>query len=242
MHRTPPPGPVSGKYEHKEEGTPVQAGLPLGIIFDMDGLMLESEELWSDVDREVALQYGRTFDPSLKPLFMGCEKIESARRFARAYHLTDPPDVIARKRMELAYRFYRERVRLMPGLTELVADLTAWRKPLAVATSADHAILDIVRNRFSIFSAFRAVVCADEVKHGKPAPDLFLEAASRLEFVPASCLVLEDSPNGVAAALSAGMKVIGVPHPVLAPAQMQDAHLVVRHLGEISRKRIELLY
>jgi len=220
----------------------VKTGLPRGIVFDMDGLMLESEELWSDVDREVALQYGRSYDPSRKPLFMGCEKIESARRFRRAYHLTDPPDVIARKRMDLAYRFYRERVRLMPGLAELVSDLTAWGKPLAVATSADQEIVRIVRKRFPIFSAFQSVVCADEVEKGKPAPDLFLEAARRLGIPPSACLVLEDSPNGVAAALSAGMKVIGVPHPALDDLQMQGAHLLVRRLAEVSRERIELLF
>lgn len=220
----------------------MQPALPRGIVFDMDGLMLQSEELWSEVDREVALQYGRSFDASLKPLFMGCEKIESARRFREAYRLTDPPEVIARKRSELAYRYYREGVELMPGLTELVEDMKAWRKPLAVATSADRQIVSIVRERFRVFASFRAVVCADDVERGKPAPDLFLEAARRLRVAPGACLVLEDSPHGVTAALAAGMKVIGIPHAAVNGTQMRGAHLRVGRLADVSRERIERLF
>jgi HAD superfamily hydrolase (TIGR01509 family) len=216
----------------------MQSELPGGVIFDMDGLMLRSEELWDEVDREVARQVGRRFDPSLKPLFMGCEKLESARRFCDAYRLAEAPEVIARKRLDLAYGFYRERVQLMPGLTELVADLSAWAKPMAVATSADRVIVSIVREQFEVFSAFGAIVCADDVDRGKPAPDLFLEAADRLKTPPASCLVLEDSPNGVVAALSAGMKVIAVPHPSVDRASMGRAQLLVQGLSDITRSRI----
>jgi HAD superfamily hydrolase (TIGR01509 family) len=220
----------------------MHSDLPRGVVFDMDGLMLASEELWSDVDREVARQAGRRYDPSLKPLFMGCEKLESARRFRDAYSLAAPPEAIARKRMDLAYGFYRERVRLMPGLTGLVADLRDWGKPLAVATSADRVIVSIVKEQFDLFSAFGTIVCADDVRRGKPAPDLFLEAAGRLQIPPSSCLVLEDSPNGVSAALSAGMKVIGVPHPCVDPASMSAADLLVHGLSEITRGRIITLF
>ncbi len=215
---------------------------PLAVLFDMDGLMLESEELWSEVDREVANEYGRSFDPALKPLFMGCEKIESARRFCKAYRLSETPEVIARKRLTLAYRFYRERVRLMPGLRGLVRDLTVWEKPLAVATSADREIVSIVRAKFELFSAFQAVVCADEVARGKPAPDLFLEAARRLKVPASGCVVLEDSPHGVNAALAAGMKVIGVPNPAVDPGQMSGAHLLVERLRDITRHRMGALF
>jgi len=215
---------------------------PRAILFDMDGLMLESEELWSEVDRAVTLAHGVRFDPDLKPLFMGCEKLESARRFCEAYGLNEAPESIAAQRLDLACRFYRERVRLMPGLPELVKDLTAWGRPLAVATSADRRIVSIVRARFGIFASFQAVVCADDVRRGKPAPDLFLGAAARLEVLPRDAVVLEDSPNGVAAALSAGMRVVGVPNPALERGRMQGAHRVVNALPEISRDLLRGLF
>ncbi len=219
-----------------------EPSLPRGVIFDMDGLMLESEELWTEVDRAVTREYGLRFDPTLKPLFMGCEKKESARRFCDAYGLSEAPDVIIRKRLALAYRFYRENVQLMPGLPGLVEDLKAWGKPLAVATSADRGIVTIVRDKFDIFASFQAIVCADDVKRGKPAPDLFLEAAARLNVPAAGSVVLEDSPNGVTAALSAGMRVIGVPNPDLEKGQMREADLLVNKLEEISRDRIRALF
>lgn len=216
--------------------------LPYGIIFDMDGLMLESEELWSEVDRCVVAEYGLEFNPSFKHLFMGCEKIESARKFCDLYGLSESPDVIAQKRNKLARKFYREGVKLMPGLTQLVCSLRDWGKPLAVATSADHAIVTIVMARFDIFTQFEAIVCADEVKKGKPAPDLFLEAARRLDVPARSALVLEDSPNGITAALSAGMKVIGVPNPAVKRETVEQATVLVEKLSHISTDLIARLY
>jgi len=220
----------------------VPGALPRAVLFDMDGLMLRSEELWSEVDREVASAYGRTYDPALKPLFMGCEKIESARRFCRAYGLRESADVIAGKRLTLAYAHYRTRVRLMPGLRRLVRDLAAWGKPLAVATSADRVIVSIVRERFEVFSSFQAVVCADDVPRGKPAPDLFLEAARRLRVPASGCVVLEDAPHGVTAALAAGMKVIGVCNPAVEREQMRRAHLLVDRLADLTPPGIASLF
>ena len=216
--------------------------LPYGIIFDMDGLMLESEELWSEVDRCVVDQYGLEFNPSFKHLFMGCEKIESSRKFCELYGLEESPEVIANMRNELARKFYREQVELMPGLEELVYRLKDQGKPLAVATSADYAILTIVQAKFHIFQRFEALVCADEVKRGKPAPDLFLEAARRLGMPARSALVLEDSPHGITAALSAGMKVIGVPNPAVKREKMEHATVLVEQLSDISTDLIERLY
>ena len=215
---------------------------PRSVIFDMDGLMLESEQLWSEVDRQVTRTYGRTYDPALKTRFMGCEKIESARRFCEAYRIEAAPETVAEERLQLAYRFYRESVTLMPGLTGLVSDIADWGTPMAVATSADGVILSIVREKFQIFSAFQALVCADEVPRGKPAPDLFLEAAARLGAPAPASVVLEDSPIGVQAALAAGMKVIGVPNPEVGVSQMKEAHLVVDRLEDLSRDTFRNLF
>jgi pseudouridine 5'-phosphatase len=220
----------------------VEGARPHAVIFDMDGLMLQSEEIWSDVDRLVLARYGLTYDPSLKPLFMGCEKLESARRFREVYGIADTPQTLARLRSELAQAFYRTRVRLMPGLEPLVAELQSRGKLLAVATSAETAIVETVRARFPVFRAFDTVVCADEVERGKPAPDLFLEAARRLRVSPDASLVLEDSPNGVEAALAAGMKIIAVPNPAVPRETMKHATLVVDKLTDISAEAITRLY
>ena len=220
----------------------MRSSLPRAVIFDMDGLMLRSEELWSEVDRLVLAEYGRRYDPSRKHLFMGCEKQESARRFLEVYEIREAPETIARHRSERVRDLYRQRVELMPGLEELVADLAGWGKALAVATSAEKAIVEIVQARFEVFRRYQAVVCADDVKRGKPAPDLFLEAARRLGVPPEAALVLEDSPNGVDAALAAGMKVIAVPSPSVRRESLSHATLTVEGLTDISRQTIARVY
>ncbi|GAB4308088.1 MAG: HAD family hydrolase [Myxococcota bacterium] len=215
---------------------------PLGVIFDMDGLMLESEGIWNEVDMEVTARLGVRFDPSLKHLFMGCERVESARRFCEAYGVAESPERVADMRSELAARLYKESVALMPGVTELVGALVERGKRLAVATSAERGILDIAVSRFDVFGRFEAIVCADEVKRGKPAPDLFIEAARRLRLKSDTCLVLEDSPNGVTAALSAGMKVVGVPNPHIVVGAISAATKVFASISEVTPEVMEELY
>ena len=216
--------------------------MPVGVIFDMDGLMLESEGLWTKVDMQVVASYGLEFRPELKPLFMGCERLESAKRFCRAYGLSDAPEEVAEKRARLSYKFYKTDVELMPGINELVDRLLDWGKPLAVATSAEAEIVRIVREQFDIFNRFNHIVCADEIENGKPAPDLYLEGARRLGIPAGECMALEDSPNGIKAARAAGMKVIGVPNPDVDVKEMTAASALVAKLDEITIDFIKQLY
>lgn len=227
---------------HRMEVRMTAGSLPHGILFDMDGLMLRSEGLWSEADRKILERYGREYDPDLKKHFMGCERIESARRFCEAYGIRERPEVMAGQRSELARSFYSRGVELMPGLEELVEDMKRWGKRLAVATSAERGIVDIVQRKLPVFREFTAVVCADDVQRGKPSPDLFLEAARRIGTAPAASLVLEDAPNGVAAALAAGMKVIVVPEPSVTGESVRGATARVNRLTEISRDLVSGLY
>ena len=220
----------------------MKENFPNAVIFDMDGLMLESEGVWSEVDKQVVSFYGKEFDTGLKHLFMGCERLESARRFCEAYGIPAPPEEVADRRSQLVAGHYAKDVKLMPGLEELIGMLETMGMPLAVATSAECSIVNIVKSRFDIFNKFKAIVCADEVENGKPSPDLYLEAAKRLGIAPGLCLVFEDSPNGIFAALAAGMKVIGVPNPHVDISKMSRASGLVEKLSDISVDYIKKIF
>jgi pseudouridine-5'-monophosphatase len=187
------------------------------VIYDLDGLLLDTEPFYTEVTQTIVSRYGHTFDWSIKSRMIGKKAAESARILVDTLGLPiQPEDYLVERESLLAALF--PKAQPLPGARRLTGHLHASGVPQAVASSSNQKEfqLKISRHR-EWFAMFQCVVLGDdrEVRHGKPAPDIFLTAAARIGAAPEGCLVLEDSPAGVEAARAAGMAIVAVPNPAM---------------------------
>jgi pseudouridine-5'-monophosphatase len=204
------------------------------VIYDMDGLLLDTEPFYTEASQRIASRYGKVYDWSLKSRMMGKRAQDSARVFTESLSLPLTPEEYLQARQAVLEELFPT-AEPMPGAVRLTEHLHRHRVPQAVATSSNqkHFALKTSRHQ-QWFRIFDCIIIGDDpsVERGKPAPDIFLQAAERLG-VPASyCLVFEDSPVGVAAARAAGMSVIAVPDTHLEPEIFQGADQILRSLNE----------
>lgn len=202
------------------------------VIFDMDGLLLATEPIYTQVTQKVVAQFGKTFDWQTKSRMMGRSRLESGKILIEALGLPlDPEELYALQKplMEEAFVWAEP----MPGAKALTTLLQKAGVPMGLATSSGQDLFVIKTSRHQDwFSCFASVTTGDQVPLCKPAPDIFLEAARKLGVDPTKCLVFEDAPTGVAAAKAAGMAVVAVPDPMMDPALYRDADLVLRSLED----------
>lgn len=199
-------------------------------IFDFDGVLLDTEPLYTDATARVAARFGKTYDWSVKADCIGRGTMEAGRTIVDRLGLPLSPAELIRERDRFLVELFPA-ARPMPGAEAFTRALQARGVPMAIATSSEARLFEIKSGRHrSWLSAFRVIVCGDDPKvaRPKPAPDIFLVAARELGAQPEDCLVFEDSPFGVAAALAAGMQVIALPDPAMDVARYAGAHAVVR--------------
>ena len=204
------------------------------IIFDLDGVLLDTEKLYTEATQNVVGEYGKTFDWSLKSLMMGRDEREAAELLVKTLELPITADEYRRRTVPIAERLFTTAAEL-PGAEAFVAKLVERGHSLAVGTSSTRRLYDLKTSHLPWFSHFSAVVSGDhpEVRALKPAPDIFLAAARAIAGDPARCLVIEDSPAGVLAARAAGMSVIAIPDAALPDERFAEAQLIVRSYAEL---------
>ena len=183
---------------------------PAALVFDMDGLMIDSERLYFAAEREIAARYGKTLrDEQLWPL-MGRKPIESLRLLRGILGIDTPAEELLEWRNRLMLEKMRRELGAMPGLAGILQAFHG-RLKLAVATGAQREFLDIALDTLRIRPYFDVLQTADGLERGKPDPEIYLLACRGLGLPPAECVVLEDARNGVLAAKAAGCPVIAVP-------------------------------
>ncbi|MEO7035848.1 MAG: HAD-IA family hydrolase [Polyangiaceae bacterium] len=204
------------------------------VIFDLDGVLLDTEKLYTEATQAVLGEFGKTFDWSLKSRMMGRHELEAAALLVETLGLPISSEEYLRRQLPIAEELFRSAAEI-PGAEAFVSVLTQRGHGLAVGTSSTRRLYDLKTSHLPWFSAFSAVVSGDhpEVKALKPAPDIFLAAARALGAAPARCLVVEDSPAGVLAARAAGMSVIAIPDAALEAARFETANLIVRSYPEL---------
>jgi pseudouridine-5'-monophosphatase len=204
-------------------------------IFDLDGVLLDTEPLYTDATAQVAARFGKIYDWSIKRDCIGRGTLEAARIIVDALALPLSPEALVVER-ERVLTDLVARAPAIAGAESFTRALAARGVPLAIATSTEAPLFAIKAARHrGWLSIFRAAVCGDDprVARSKPAPDIFLAAAQDLGAPPAECLVFEDSPFGVEAARAAGMQVIALPDPAMDRARYTNADAVVTGFGEL---------
>ena len=212
------------------------------VVFDLDGVIIDSEEVWEEVRRGYVAEHGREFLSDTQQRLMGMSTPEWARYLAEDVGVGVPPERVAADVLDRMAERYRARVPLIPGAVDAVHRIAA-RFPVALASSSARVLIDRVLESAGLTGVFRATLSTEEVPRGKPAPDVFLAAAERLGTDPAECAAIEDSSNGLRGAAAAGMAVICVPHGVYPPAEdaLARTDLVVGSLDELTVAAIEAL-
>jgi HAD superfamily hydrolase (TIGR01509 family) len=175
-------------------------------------VLIDSEPVWASVREELAREEGGRWRPGASEEMMGMSSTEWSRFMSESLNLPMEPAEISQAVVARIERRYRDRLPLLPGAREAVHE-AAERWPVGLASSSNRPLIDLVLDLAGLREAFRATVSSEEVGRGKPAPDVFLEAARRLEADPAGSAAIEDSPNGVRAASAAGMRIVAVPRP-----------------------------
>ena len=197
------------------------------VVFDLDGLLIDSEVVWNRVRSDVAAERGVEWTKGDQRAVMGVSTATWTAYMIDRLGLDLTPEAIQHLVVERMVASYRERVPFKPGAAQLVA-WAGERYPLALASGSVRDLIDLVVASPEFAGRFKIVVSADEVERGKPHPDVFLEAARRLGVPPEACVCLEDSGHGIDAGKAAGMRVIAVPDPRFMPSDEALSHADVR--------------
>jgi HAD superfamily hydrolase (TIGR01509 family) len=205
------------------------------VIFDLDGVLVDSEAVWDEVRRQFTVENGGRWHADAQRDMMGMSSVEWSRYVRDRLGVDLDPERISQEVADRVADVYRERLPLLPGAVESVRALAAeW--PLGLASSSNRHVIDLVLDEAGIADCFDATVSSEEVGAGKPAPDVYLEAARRLDADPSACVAIEDSTNGIRSADAARMKVIAVPNKDFPPEPdaVALAAVVLDSLEELS--------
>ena len=212
------------------------------VIFDLDGVLADSEPWWNDIDAQLLREHGVEYHGEHHREVLGVSYRLAIEFYKKAFDITAPTDELMRRRGEIATEFFASKVGLFPHVKEVLQELRNIRLSgsdnlrLALATSSVGASARPFLDRHQLTSFFEVIVTGDEIERGKPAPDIYLRTAEQLAVAPADCLVIEDSLSGIAAAKAANMRVAAIPdRRFVDPREYEEkADYVLSNLSEIS--------
>jgi HAD superfamily hydrolase (TIGR01509 family) len=210
------------------------------VVFDLDGILIDSEHVWDEVRQQLAEERGGRWNDNASRDMMGMSSIEWSRYMRDVVGLNEEPEAISAEVVRRLEDRYRRELPLIPGAEQAVERLAA-RWPLALASSSNRELIDLVLESSGLGRYFEASVSSEEVARGKPAPDVFLEAARRLGVGPTSCAAVEDSENGILAAKAADMRTIAIPNPHYPPHEdaLAAADVVIASIEELTPAIVE---
>jgi HAD superfamily hydrolase (TIGR01509 family) len=208
---------------------------PAEVVFDLDGVLVESEQVWDTAREQLVRERGGTWHDSATRDMMGMSSKEWSSYMHDRLGVPMEPVEINDDVVRRVAAAYEEHLPLLPHAVETVQELgERWR--LGVASSSNRPIIELVLDRMGVRDRFAAVVSSEEVANGKPAPDVYLAAAHQLDVDPADCAAIEDSTNGIKSAVAAGMRTIAVPNRQFRPDDdvLASAAVVVSSLAEVT--------
>lgn len=209
------------------------------VVFDLDGVIVDSEQVWDDVREQLAKERGGRWHEGAQAAMMGMSSPEWSAYMHDEIGLRESPEEINAEVVARMLDRYRERLPLIDGAVDAVRRLAPEFR-LGVASSSNRPLIEAVLERAGIAGLFDTVVSSEEVAAGKPAPDVYLEVARRLGADPARCAAVEDSENGIHAARAARMRVLALPNPHYPPAAdaLGEADELLESLDELTPERV----
>jgi HAD superfamily hydrolase (TIGR01509 family) len=211
------------------------------VVFDMDGVLVDSEHVWDGVREALAHERGGRWHPGAQRAMMGMSSPEWSRYMHDTIGLKESPEEINRIVVDRMQEQYADGPPWIPGALDAVRALGAVYT-LGLASSSNRELIEVVLEAGGIADLFQATVSSEEVPRGKPAPDVYLEAARRLGVEPGACVAIEDSHNGIRSAKAAGMACIAIPNERFPPGEAeQEADVVLRSIRELTPHAVRLV-
>jgi HAD superfamily hydrolase (TIGR01509 family) len=209
------------------------------VVFDLDGVLIQSEEVWDEVRAQFTRERGGRYDEEIQRAMMGMSSTEWSRYLHDNAGIPDEPEEINAEVVRRMLGAYETELPLIDGAQDAVRRL-AGEFRLAVASSSNRPLINAVLQAAELAPYFEATVSSEEVAHGKPAPDVYLEAARRLGVEPTRCAAVEDSHGGIRSAKAAGMRVIAIPNPSYPPDEesLAQADVTLDSLDGLTREKI----
>lgn len=209
------------------------------VIFDMDGVLINSQPLHFEADKDCLKEIGVKADSDFVESLAGTTTPNRFELFQKKYHYLEKNEVLIKRREELIVTLFENRpIEKIEGAVNLVKQCSQKGILTGVASSSSYKLIDIVLKKLSIENYFSVVLSGEELKRGKPFPDIFLKTAEKLSVLAKECIVIEDSAAGVTAAVNAHMKVIGYQNPTSGAQNLNGASLVIKKFDEISVEKI----
>lgn len=202
------------------------------VVFDLDGLMFNTEDLYQQVGSEILMRRGKEFTGDLIDQMMGRQALKALQVMIDWHQLDDTPDKLAAESMEIMFKLLPDQLEPMPGLFGLLSSLESAGVPKGIATSSSRPFVTQVLKQFALESRFAFVLSSEDIVHGKPAPDVYLLAAEKHGVVPERVMVLEDSQIGCRAAVAAGTHAVAVPSGQSAKHDFDGVQLIVASLED----------
>lgn len=188
------------------------------VVFDLDGVLVDSERMWDEVRRSVVAEHGGRWRDEATRAVQGMSTPEWARYLVTELGTDLPPDRVAREVVDEMVRRYEAGPPILPGAA-WIAHRIATTYPTAIASSSPPVLIDAFLTAANLTDLVRVAVSSEQVATGKPSPDVYLEAVARLGLAPTDCAAVEDSTNGIRSALAAGLTVVAAPNPHYPPDQ-----------------------
>ncbi|HUZ28758.1 MAG TPA: HAD family phosphatase [Solirubrobacteraceae bacterium] len=209
------------------------------VIFDLDGVLIDSEPAWNQARHDVVVEHGGQWRPEAQRTMMGMSSTEWSAYMHQELGAAPTPQELSDIVVARLAKRYDEHLPLIPGARQAVMRL-AREWPLALASSANRPIIELVLDRAGLRDAFVAWVSSEEVARGKPAPDVYLDAARRIEVSPERCAAVEDSSNGLRSAAAAGTTVVAIPNREFPPDEdaLALAAVVLESIDQLTPERI----
>ena len=211
------------------------------VIFDMDGVMIDSEPLWEKAERILMARRNIDYSPTYREKIVGLNQNDSAKLLRETFNLSETVKEIIAERIDILLTLYQKELELVKGILNLLEELTDKGLILALASSSPLRAINYVLDKFSLRKYFPKVVSGDDIQLGKPHPDIYLHTAKELGVKPEECVVIEDSINGVKSAKAAGMTCIAIPDRRLNREGFKAADLIGDSLDIINIELIKSL-